>query len=276
MYIFHLFGSHFPPFEIFVDYDVHMDHGAAEDCLGEDETLVNLEEFLSMTELLDLSSLGSRFSGTVVSTAFLKTQEFLKCIVRSPGSELMSEHFQLMLNFTSNGIGKVLGCIWPEELNALNLDYASNGKISEPEEFILFIERNICTTSDINLLRKLFNLSEIDAESFVKLVQKYQIHLCDATDCVRCSHPELPSLETELADITSCTQNVKTSLKFKNYMKNELVSLSNEEKRTLTTADWLNQVWDTANGEVTVDGLLMVSFSETKICNFVKEIAAKK
>ena len=236
--------------EIIVEYMVHLEHLNNEDCSGDCGTIVDLDSFLELTGLFDVQLLGSKFVGTTVSTAFLKMQSLMQNIVGAPSNVLFSKDFHLMLIFGNNGQGKIVGCLWPEELSLINEDFATNSRLTMASELISFVERGIFVTSDPNVLIRMLGVSEFEAQELSSLVRKHQIHICDEADCSLCPYPEWPSLETECTDITACSRNVESSKRLKGFMREQLIGLSVNQKLSLSTMNWLDFVWQRVTGEV--------------------------
>ena len=248
-----------PNGEFEVSYNVHMDHFADDDCSNNCVNKMDVKEFVEK-ELFDVSSLGNKHIGTYVFSVHQKLMSFQN-IVQAPASELFSENFHLMLVFDLNGLASILGCIWPVELETINLELAENmGKLEKKSDLIEFIERNVSVSSDERVLRSTFHLSEIEAKRLSDLVKEFQFHLCEERNCQTCSSTELPSLETIVKDSCSKT-NLEAAGKMKILMSFQLKSLSVQLKKTMSTFDWLDKVWETVSGEISDDReYLIVSF----------------
>ena len=140
--------------------------------------------------------------------------------------------------------------------------------MSKKSEMISYVERNISVSCDPRLLKVAFNLSESEARLLSALAKEHQQHICDYTNCKDCSNPKLPSLNTILTEFCSIG-NFQNSRKLLNCMIGHLKRLSLEEKKTLSTYDWLDLVWEGVTGEITEDyKLLLITFDEEEEFSF--------
>ena len=242
-------------------YSVH-DHKSDEDCPEDCGNKTKLEDFLKNGHF-DISSLGNKHIGTYVSSVHQKLISFAKNIVEAPASELFSENYHLPLIFDSSGKASIVGCIWPAALDKVNLDFAMNtGRLTKKNELKECVERSISTSSDPRLLRSSFHLSEVEANEVSILVKEHQFHICDFNDCSTCTDCDLPSVDTILKECCSDV-NLLASKKFKVIMKNKLNSMTLQEKKSTSTFDWLEKVWETVTGEINDNcDVLSISFDE--------------
>ena len=94
-----------------------------------------------------------------------------------------------------------------------------------------------------------------------ELVKEHQVHVCNDQLCEACSNPQLPSLETIIT--LSCShENLESAKMFKMCMMGLLKNMSLEQKKTMSTFDWLELVWLGVTGEITEENVLIVSFGE--------------
>ena len=250
--------------ELQVVYKLHLDHMSDKDCSEDCVNIVDLKDYIE-NQSFEYSEIGNKYVGTYVSSIHQKLISFVRCIVEAPASGLFSENYHLMLVFNLAGQASIIGCIWPDALEEINLDLAENdGDMTMTDKFIEFVSQNISSTSDQRVLRSSFKLSEKEAKAVSELVQQHQFHVCDAevNDCSLCSSADLPSLDTTMKECCS-KLNLQAAEKFKERMKKKLEELTSQEKRTLSTWNWLEQAWLKVNGDIS-EGLefLTISFHE--------------
>ena len=248
--------------EVKLSYKVHLDHKSDEDCSEDCVNKVDLDDFLA-NDNFDLSSLGNLHVGTYVSSVNQKLNSIAKNIIQAPASDLFSEHFHLLLIFSTSGEASIVGTIWPKVLEEVNEKFAINkGVPTMIQELQEFVERSLSTTTDARLLRSRFHLSEAEATEVSSLAQEHQFHICDSKECSPCSSADLPSLETIIK--TNCSDsNWTAAVNFKVKMEKELNLLSLLEKRTLSTHDWLDKCFETVTGNISDDlDILTITFDE--------------
>ena len=231
-------------------YYVHLDHMSDVDCSEGCRSKIDVKDFIESHDF-DCKDINNKFVGTYVSSIHQKFISFARCIVEAPSSGLYSQNYHLMLVFDKNGVASIIGCLWPEALDDINMDIAEHGgDITKKRELIDFVEKNISSTSDERLLRSSFNLSEEEAKVLSELALECQLHVCDkGEECLSCSSVELPSLETTVKESCSKT-NLEASKAFLTIMMEELKSLTIQEKRTLSTLKWLEKVWRNVTGQI--------------------------
>ena len=242
--------------ELDIEYFVHLDHVSNEDCSEDCVRKITLRNYLELR--FGIISIGNKHAGTYVSSVHQKMVSFVHEIVKAPGCDLFSENYFLQLCFDKKGEARIIGIIWPDSLEDLNVVFAkSAGQSVNKELLISHVERNISVSSNARILRHQFQISELEAEALSKLVNNNQIHMCGEESCVQCSHPELPALQTL---VTECLtpNNLRVSQKFKVSMLTKLRCLSLAQKKELPTYQWLNLLWDDCTGEVTHDGKYLV------------------
>lgn len=232
-------------------YSIHLDHRSEADC---DETCRNkedLEEYLRNGQF-DKNSLANKNVGVYVSAIHQKLNAFVKHIVQAPASGLFSEKYHFLLVFDSSGQASIVGCLWPTALTNLNLDVVENDDLEIEGNIITFVERNLSATSDARVLRSCFKLSEVEAQSLADVVKEQQVHECgnEREECSICSSLDLPSLETMIKRRSS-SMNHEEATRLNILMRKLLLNLTIEEKKSLSTLKWLEEIWSGFTGEIT-------------------------
>ena len=229
---------------VVIKYMVHP-HDNSVDCRCNAEDLTDLVVYLE-TAPFNISSLYKKHVGTIVSAAHQIFDSFIKDIIGAPGSYLFSENFYFVLCFKETGHASIVGCFWPQELSAVNMDIASNsGELNEKAALLDFVENTLCALSDARTLKSTLKLSEREAENLSSKVLKHQHDLG--------FEPELPSLQTDIKVNCSSNQNAKAAREIRQYMKQKLNSLTDQDRTSLSTVDWLDGVFENVTGEIEDD-----------------------
>ena len=112
--------------------------------------------------------------------------------------------------FDENGGGSIIGSVWPKALDNINAEIALNNGEIEKFQVITFIQRNLCCTGHVGLLRAQLEISEEEAFHLSELVLKNQLKFSEDS----CHLIGMPSLETIFME--SCSNNnLKASKHFK-------------------------------------------------------------
>ena len=243
--------------EFYVSYMVHTDHKSNDDCSEECKSRVDLKTFLE-NENFDFGLLGNRYIGTYSSSVQQKLNAFVKHIIKAPLSGLCAQNHHVMLSFDYDNLARIVGIIWPTELEPINLDMAEgNGNLSKKADLATFIDRNISVSCDPRILRRAFKITDSEAEEISNLVKLHQIHLSEDSAAF-----ELPSLDTIVTEPSSSVNHHSAKM-LTTSMTRHLASLSRHQKMTLSTYDWLDLVWAGVTGEISEDNkFLVITFSE--------------
>ena len=250
--------------ELEVSYKVHLDHKCDTDCSPDCQNKVSLEEYITEHGFL-IDDTSNKYFGTYVSSCHEKLISFAKLIIQAPASDLYCEDYQLYLSFDEKGMARIVGCIWPHELNVFNESIAkNNGEIADhEEELVRFIQQNISCTGEPKALRSIFHLSEHEANELSRLVLTKQFHnTCEEVEnCEYCSYLPLPSMETVLKQ--KCTdKNYEASKDLLGRISLQLKSLSLEDRKGLKTWTFLQNFWTEVDGEISENGeLLKMTFN---------------
>ena len=237
--------------EFIVKYLMHLNHRSDTDCDHSCQTL-DLKEWIE-ENIFETDKLCHQQIGIQVAAIHQRIFSFVKNLVQAPASYLFSNNYYFQLIFDVDGTSAMIGAIWPEKLDEINKNLASRGGcIDEKEDLIQFIEGILSSSSDERIIRSTFNISLEEARRISDLVKSYQIHICNNMCEESCGHRyniELPSLITILK--TPCSEiNSRFSEKMKTKMKLQMEALSLEEKKTMSTYDWLESVWENVTAEI--------------------------
>ena len=225
-------------------YKVHTDHSTNEDCSKRCINRIELDKYLENHEF-DCSKLNNKYAGTYVSSCYQKLYSYSKHILEAPSSGLYSENYQLFLMFDEKGCGSIIGSVWPKALDDVNAEIAVNDGEIEKFQVIAFIQRNLCCTGHVGLLRAQLEISEEEAFRLSELVLKNQLKFSEDS----CPLIGMPSLETIFME--SCSNNnLKASKHFLSIVMKKVQGLSVEEKRHLETSKFFEALWEDCTGDV--------------------------
>ena len=235
--------------ELLCTYMVHTNHNNQEDC-PDNCIQVSMEEYLENNDF-DHVEVGNKYVGTYVSSCHQKLQAFCKYILEAPDSGFHTQNFKLFLVFDTNGIGSIVGSFWPDNFNEVNIDAAQHfGEVTKKEELINVVNKNVCCTGNVELLRNKLGISKEEANVISSLVIENQLQLKgDGQDC---SVIGMPSLETLL--IESCSSsNLIASKRFLDLIKKFLGRMDYNEKKRKRTTSFLEEVWGKSEGYISDD-----------------------
>ena len=239
-------------------YIVHLDHKSNEDCSDECVNRVELQEILSR-DLFDKSCLRNKFAGTYVSSVHLRLAALVSHVIKAPQSGLCAEDYHLMVVYNDNGRASIVGCIWPKNLGLINTGLAANdGELLLKDELAEFVKRNFFVTSNTRYLSENASLTLSESSKVIDLVMNCQLHMCSDEICVKCCHPKPPSLKLIMKEMCSLG-NIMASKEFNKWSTRSLVSLTKQEKMTLTTQQWLDVFLNNFHGEIDEDDRITLS-----------------
>ena len=220
---------------------------------GHDSSSACIEDCVTVTEDTYQGLVESNPDiSTYVSSVDTKVNSILKNIIKSPASPLESKNYFLQVSFSRKGEASLEGVLWPQKFQNLNLSLIDNSFNFdvELEEVVNLLKSCISTSSKKQSLKELFSLCEEEAKNMEKLVKTNQLHVCEDSECEKCDDPPLPSLEWIITKCPVETANIYSSKRLLGAMKTNLMSLPREDLLSMSTMDWLEQVWDEMESEV--------------------------
>ena len=256
--------------ELDVIYHVHLDHRSNEDCTIGCNT-VKLQDFLQNPSL-DAEEVTDKHIGTYVSSAQSKLLSMIRNFVKVKNSDLHSKAFHFEQCYSLNGSITLKGYLWPVALNDMNKEFSTYPEVEISEDirsdYINYINKIICVTTDPCELTEVYNLSEMEAVRIADMANQTQFHYCKDLDCTR--EPFLPSLITLLVEMpVEHEANIKTAEKFNAIMLQKLNELSIDEVQRLSSYDWLNDFFNSVHGDVIDKSILQVQMENEEFEFFV-------
>ena len=225
-------------------FHVHTNHTTEVNCSADCEK-VDLATFIDSEENFDANKIKNRFLSTYLLSCAKKMEEFVKNCVLCPRSNLYSKEYFFRLEFNINSEITIEGLIWPEVFNNYNLALASEsftGKMDEnsEREFLERFERSVLCSSDIDNIMSSANVSIENAQNIQTKVLKYQVQNGNCGD----AEIELPCLVTTVTKTLTTMQNSFCVKRFLEIFRDFLNNVSDFGRNTLTTYDWLENIWE--------------------------------
>ena len=247
-------------------YFVHRGHSANSECNENNCQKITLENYL-------LTNTDIQLTNENVSTYICSVENFqnsfIANIINSPVAPLAAQEYHFTTKFNEKGIARLEGIIWPtsfQKMNLLKLD--ENLCIEESEaikrDYLEKIKSSIAATSDPEVLKRQFSLSEVDCETILRFISKHQTHYCG--ECVSCRDPPLPSLQIMLC-VTPDDEhidNIPVSMRFSKIFKSRLMSLGQDVVENSTSFHWLESVLDEFDSETIEPNMWKINHGEAE------------
>ena len=203
-----------------------------------------------LTEYLDQEGLTLEPDiATYVTSVDQSINSFITNVLKSPSSQLQTEHFHLNISFDEKGQVVMEGLTWPICFQNVNL-VPLNNTITEEQrqeiksEVLEVIRKNLSSSSNLRIIKSQFGLTEGEANTLHQLVENHQIHVCKEDDCEKCRNAPLPSLECKYKQFPESPENISSCKRFLLCVKGLLDSLSIESLKSKATIEWLQDVWE--------------------------------
>ena len=225
-------------------YFVHQGHSANSDCTLNCQK-ITIEEYLETSpEMLELTK---ENISTYICSVENFVNSFVSNIITSPVAPLSAKEFHFQTKFNEKGIARLEGIIWPrclQKMNLLKLDQKLGIEETKAikQDYLDKIKSSIVSTSDPEVLKTQFRLSEVECDKIQSFIAKHQTHFCG--NCLSCRDPPLPSLQAMLCvtpDDEHLT-NVSVAIRFAQFFKSKLLMLGQEEMEESTSFQWLEAV----------------------------------
>ena len=236
------------------NYFVHQGHTASRECNRTNCQKIAIEEYLvgNSDELLLTNENVTSYICSVEN--FIHS--FISNVITSPASQLSPQEYHFRVKFDDNGIARLEGLFWPislQKINLLKLDksLSDEGSLAIKQEYIEKIESSIAATSDIELLKVQFGLSDADCEKMNNFLAKDQMHH-HCGECFQCLNPPMPSLETMLCVTPDpeFLENILVSSRFSKLFKSRLLILDQQNIEATTTYEWSQSILEEAEHEI--------------------------
>ena len=226
----------------------------------------NTTEITEIPEFLE-----TKFFPIYISSISQKQAGFIESFVKNQNFELFSEHYFCGIDFDMTGKARVNGLLWSYECDIFNREMSStslNGNNLDPTDFLQYLEKSILTTVNKVWIQENLGVNEEESNKIQNLAEKYQVKLNMKEKLVR-----LPSFETmmKVKPNEEARVNLISSKRLLKILKNCLLQLSEEEKKSLTAEEWLESMARNAKFELLDDSHLCIIIQDTTIIFYVDE-----
>ena len=167
-------------------------------------------------------------------------------LVKCPASPLHSEEYHIQVYFSRKGDAIIQCILWPTYLEEINYLRLLNGLSCEEDvqrlerKVLEKVDQSISASTEKEVIKEQFGLSDTAADDISALVQQNQIHL-DASSNVQSDLP-LPSLKTLFGLVPEVEENIKTSARFRKKLQKLLMELSISERSNMTTEEFIQKI----------------------------------
>ena len=218
------------------------------------------------TEVTEVQeSLESKFLPIFISSLSQKHHCFLQHFIKNKNFHLYSNEYMSDINFYLNGSARINGIIWPTESASFNEMLSScslDGNEPELTNYLHYIESSILATTNQSDIQLLLGVSQEEALQIRNLAVIHQLNFQ-----MNEKYVPLPSFETMMrmkpSDVASV--NLISSKRLLQLLKQVLMGLCHEEKNSLRTEDWLEDLNTKAKFNSDTETEMTISFNGTKI-----------
>ena len=234
-------------YDLQTKYSLH-DHNSGSDCNPNCHP-ADLEELLQQPDVRN-KRLSQQFNPVFIASVYQKLHFFVELLVKSPSFDLHSEEYSFDVEFGDND-AKISGFLWPKacaDFSRLKSESTLTGTSLEEgkADLLSFLTKTLLTTVDHMVLKQKMKMTEEEVTDLVDLIKKVQLDF-------NTKNPVLPSLETSFKFLPhgDSSLNIRGSKTLLNLIKEDLVNLSQDEKKSLSVIDWLEVVLSNTEFELT-------------------------
>lgn len=190
---------------------------------------------------------------------------FVDQFVKNSNFELYSENYFSSINFYLEGSGRLSGVLWTHECTLFNKEISASsfsGAAINENNYLQYIETSILTTVNNVDIKNNLQIPQEEATKISNLAQMHQVDLNMVAEKVA-----LPSYETLFRGPSDNISrlNMISSKIFLQILKRQILELSQEEKKSLTTEDWLVNNGRKAKFKCEEETKLQMDFENVKI-----------
>ena len=225
-------------YEFETKYFLH-NHTVETECNNSCRTKEIDEEDFSSVDLLE-----SRYLQVFISTIHQKTYSILKNFVNNSNWELSSTEYYMYVRFYENGNASLQCIIWPKQCETFNENLSKSsltGENIDNTPYLQFITKSIITISHPEDLMTKFDYSYEEAVNTSEMIMKLQVKLDNQHEIILPSLNCILSIEPEEKAIP----NIYQSRVLKEFLTYNIHQLTLNEKKTLTTKEWLYNIKST-------------------------------
>ena len=225
-----------------------------------------------LSEILDNNDvLPVEYISTFIASISQKQNAFVEQFLKNINFNLFSPEYTCEVNFYLNGSARLSGLLWTQNCTLLNeqLSEASlKGNIVDKQDYLDYIDNTILTTVNKINIRDNLRLSDEEATKIANFGVKYQVDLN-----MKPEYLPMPSYITmlKIKPKDTATSNIQMSKRFLEVIKRYLLELSDEEKNSLTTEEWLRNLSIQAKFKPVNDVQIDFQFETTDLSFLLEE-----
>lgn len=222
-----------------------------------------------VTEITEVNqSLHPKFIPIYICCVSQKHSSLIENFIKNKNFPFHAEEYFSGVDFYLDGNAKLSGVMWSYECNIFNEELSTaslNGQDLEMYDYLQYIENSILTTVNTIRLKEVLGVSDEEAVKIHNLARKHQVNLDMDPTWV-----SLPSFQTlfKMKPKIDSKSNIDSSKTLLLVMKNKLLSLTEEEKNSLTTEEWLESIGKNVTFDVTTESIVYIQL-EDKWISFI-------
>ena len=208
-----------------------------------------------------------------------KQSAFIENFVKNKNNPFNSNDYYCGISYSLDGTANIFGLLWTNECSQFNKDLSAlslTGETFNSDNFLSYIQRNILTECNLVDIQNILNTSSQDAARIKDLVMQHQVNM-NMTENL-----PLPSYECFLTVFPSyrARVNISRSEEFASFCRKHLINLSNIEKETLSTYEWLdiltrkckfNLLYNDSIIEIEIEDMKIHFVMEERLSNLIQD-----
>ena len=188
------------------------------------------------------ATLETRCIPNFISSIYQKQTLFIEQFVRNQNFELFAEEYFCGIHFSLSGNAKIYGLLWTHNCSVFNRDLSQSsltGNPVEKKQYLQYIENSILCTVNHLEIQEFLQIPKEEAIYISSLAKQFQINMEMPEKDVK-----LPSYET-LMRVKPEVEAINNTISAKRMMqkfKQSILNLTEEEKKNLTSQEWLTNI----------------------------------
>ena len=245
--------------------------------LHDHENSIDCRDTCTMTELTNLEhiSLESRVIPIFIASLHQKQSSYVEKFIKAKNFSFYSTQYFCRVDFYLSGDAHLSGCLWSVECDILNVEISNaslEGKTIQMNDFLHYIETSILTSVCSSSIKDSLGVSDEEAINIQNLATEHQVNLN-----IEQQHVPMPSYHTmyRIRPDADSEANIASSRVFIDICKTSLIKLSQEEKLSLSTEDWLYDLGREAIFDFHEESTIYIEL-QGKIMSFLIDVRLKK
>ena len=186
------------------------------------------------------------FAPVYICSVSQKINALIGSLLRCNSNLLSSPEYHLQVSFAKSGEAVIEALLWPKTMKQFNLNSIENVDKAEEkivtQKLIEEIDKTISTTTSPRILKSQFELSDQDLTNLLPDIINNQVNVGENSPLLQ--DPFLPSLMTILQKVPDNKENSLSSRSLLRLVRLFLLTLTEEEKNTMSTHEFLEKFWE--------------------------------